>query len=216
MPALSQAQRKLFQIAEHNPKSLYKKNRGVAKLPHKTLHDFAATKGKLPKRLHKKTRVIVDNRMSDLGQEIDHPNGKHTIKINVRAHKHNKRELLDTLHEEKYHSLHPKATEKKAKAATRRAMKNMTPKQAKSLLSMLPKVHRKTGAEMTTPTADDNNQSIVHLANSLAYNIQHINGHTQQAMEVAKKLEKKMKNKPELNKHAINLKKISKHSHASS
>lgn len=45
MPAKSEAQRRLFAIAEYNPSALYKKNKGLSKLSHKTLHDFASTKG---------------------------------------------------------------------------------------------------------------------------------------------------------------------------
>jgi hypothetical protein len=53
MPATSEAQRRLFAIAEHHPSQLYKENRGLARLPHKTLHEFAATKG-LTKEIGKK------------------------------------------------------------------------------------------------------------------------------------------------------------------
>ena len=45
MPAKSRAQQELFAIAEHEPGKLYAKNRGLLKLSHKQLHDFAATKG---------------------------------------------------------------------------------------------------------------------------------------------------------------------------
>lgn len=45
MPAVSEAQRRLFAIAEHHPSALHKANKGLAKLPKKTLHDFAATSG---------------------------------------------------------------------------------------------------------------------------------------------------------------------------
>ena len=45
MPAVSKAQRKLMAIAEHNPSSVSKKNRGVLKMSKSQLHDFAATKG---------------------------------------------------------------------------------------------------------------------------------------------------------------------------
>lgn len=45
MPAVDESQRKLFAIAEHHPSELYKSNKSLAKLPRKTLHDFAATKG---------------------------------------------------------------------------------------------------------------------------------------------------------------------------
>lgn len=44
MPAKSEAQRRLFAIAEHHPGLLYKRNRGLVNLSHQTLHDFAATK----------------------------------------------------------------------------------------------------------------------------------------------------------------------------
>lgn len=45
MPAESGAERRLMAIAEHHPEMLYKKNRGVLKMSHQQLHDFAATKG---------------------------------------------------------------------------------------------------------------------------------------------------------------------------
>lgn len=46
MPAVSQKQQKLMAIAEHNPGSLYSKNKGVLSMSHSQLHDFAATKRK--------------------------------------------------------------------------------------------------------------------------------------------------------------------------
>ena len=45
MPAVSRPQQQLFAIAEHEPGKLRKENKGLAKLPKKTLHEFAATKG---------------------------------------------------------------------------------------------------------------------------------------------------------------------------
>jgi hypothetical protein len=42
MPATSKAQQRLMQIAEHHPEKLYPENKGVAKMSHKQLHDFAA------------------------------------------------------------------------------------------------------------------------------------------------------------------------------
>ncbi|HEY6011656.1 MAG TPA: hypothetical protein VIX18_09305 [Nitrospirota bacterium] len=45
MPAVSDKQRKLMAIAEHHPGMVKKANRGVLKMSHKQLHDFAATKG---------------------------------------------------------------------------------------------------------------------------------------------------------------------------
>lgn len=45
MPATSEKQRELMAIAEHHPSEVSKKNRGVLKMNHQQLHDFAATKG---------------------------------------------------------------------------------------------------------------------------------------------------------------------------
>ena len=51
MPAVSQAQRKLFAIAEHHPEELRAKNKSLASLPNKTLHEFSSTpEGGLPYR----------------------------------------------------------------------------------------------------------------------------------------------------------------------
>jgi len=46
MPATSKAQRRLMAIAEHHPEQVYSKNRGVLKMSHGQLHDFAAVKEK--------------------------------------------------------------------------------------------------------------------------------------------------------------------------
>ena len=52
MPAKSDAQRKLFQIAEHNPDALQQKNKKIlGSMPKSTMHEFASTKGKLPKKV---------------------------------------------------------------------------------------------------------------------------------------------------------------------
>jgi len=54
MPAESEAQRRLMAIAEHHPSEVNKENRGVLKMDHKQLHDFASTKEKgLPEHKHK-------------------------------------------------------------------------------------------------------------------------------------------------------------------
>jgi len=45
MPAKSKSQRELMVIAEHHPSQVNKANRGVLKMSHQQLHDFAATKG---------------------------------------------------------------------------------------------------------------------------------------------------------------------------
>ena len=46
MPAVSEAQRRLMAMAEHNPSAVSKKNRGVLKMTAQQLHDFASKKGK--------------------------------------------------------------------------------------------------------------------------------------------------------------------------
>jgi hypothetical protein len=45
MPSTSVPQRQMMAIAEHHPEQLYKRNRGVLKMSHQQLHDFASTKG---------------------------------------------------------------------------------------------------------------------------------------------------------------------------
>lgn len=46
MPAVSKKQRRLLAIAEHHPEEVSAKNRGVLKMSHQQLHDFASTKEK--------------------------------------------------------------------------------------------------------------------------------------------------------------------------
>jgi len=46
MPARSKAQQEVMAIAEHNPSKLYAKNRGLLKMSHQQLHDFATTSRK--------------------------------------------------------------------------------------------------------------------------------------------------------------------------
>ena len=46
MPAKSEKQRKMMAIAEHHPGQLYARNRGVLKMTHQQLHDFAKKKKK--------------------------------------------------------------------------------------------------------------------------------------------------------------------------
>ena len=53
MPAVSQSQRRLFGMALHNPSALYAKNRSLADLSHKVLHEFASTKGLKVQRVRK-------------------------------------------------------------------------------------------------------------------------------------------------------------------
>lgn len=57
MPSKSQVQRIAMAIAEHHPSKLYKRNRGLAKMPYEKLHEFASTKEKsLPYRIAKKIK----------------------------------------------------------------------------------------------------------------------------------------------------------------
>ena len=53
MPATSRAQQEVMAIAEHEPGKLYKRNRGLLKMSHQQLHDFASTSGNLPERKKK-------------------------------------------------------------------------------------------------------------------------------------------------------------------
>lgn len=54
MPAESKAQRIATAIAEHHPEELYARNKGLADMSHKQLHDFASTSEKhLPEHVHK-------------------------------------------------------------------------------------------------------------------------------------------------------------------
>lgn len=43
MPSTSQKQQIVMAIAEHDPAKLYKRNRGLLRMSHQQLHDFAAT-----------------------------------------------------------------------------------------------------------------------------------------------------------------------------
>ena len=57
MPATSVAQRKATSIAEHHPEKLYARNKGLLKMTHQQLHDFAATSEKgLPRRVKSMAR----------------------------------------------------------------------------------------------------------------------------------------------------------------
>ena len=52
MPALSKKQQEAMAIAEHEPGKLYSRNRGMAKMSHQQLHDFASTPRKgLPEKV---------------------------------------------------------------------------------------------------------------------------------------------------------------------
>ena len=52
MPARSKVQQIAMAIAEHHPQRLYKRNKGLLKMSHQQLHDFASTPRKnLAKRI---------------------------------------------------------------------------------------------------------------------------------------------------------------------
>lgn len=56
MPAESVAQRQAMAIAEHAPEKLYERNKGLANMSTKQLHEFASTPEKgLPERKKKKS-----------------------------------------------------------------------------------------------------------------------------------------------------------------
>jgi len=53
MPAVSKKQQIAMAIAEHEPEKLYERNKGMAEMSHKDLHDFASTPRKgLPSYAH--------------------------------------------------------------------------------------------------------------------------------------------------------------------
>lgn len=59
MPAVSKKQRIVMAIAEHHPDELYARNRGLLKMSHQQLHDFASTPEKgLPTRKMRKMAVM--------------------------------------------------------------------------------------------------------------------------------------------------------------
>jgi hypothetical protein len=60
MSAKSRAQRIAMAIAEHHPEDLNEKNKGLADMTHKQLHDFASTPEKgLPAHVHKKASYAI-------------------------------------------------------------------------------------------------------------------------------------------------------------
>jgi hypothetical protein len=57
MPSVSRAQRRAMAIAKHHPEELNPENRGLLKMSHQQLHDFASTKEtNLPERRMKYRR----------------------------------------------------------------------------------------------------------------------------------------------------------------
>jgi hypothetical protein len=65
MPATSRAQQEAMAIAEHNPSALYGRNKGLLKMSHQQLHDFASTSRKgLPQKVKsKKTKTNIGEMM---------------------------------------------------------------------------------------------------------------------------------------------------------
>jgi len=65
MPSVSVAQRRLMALAEHHPSQVSAKNKGVLKMSHQQLHDFASTKeSKLPASVSKASKKIQTVRRS--------------------------------------------------------------------------------------------------------------------------------------------------------
>ena len=65
LPSVSQAQQRLFAIAEHAPEKLYKRNAALKGLKKGVLREFAATKRSgLPARAphHERTRAHYDKK----------------------------------------------------------------------------------------------------------------------------------------------------------
>jgi hypothetical protein len=59
MPSTSKAQQALMAIAEHEPEKLKKKNRGILRMTHKQLDEFASTPTKkLPEHVRAGKRII--------------------------------------------------------------------------------------------------------------------------------------------------------------
>lgn len=68
MPAVSVKQQEATAIAEHHPDKLYAKNKGLLKMSHQQLHDFAATSHKgLPMKAASKIMALkMKKRMKKL------------------------------------------------------------------------------------------------------------------------------------------------------
>jgi hypothetical protein len=61
MPAKSKKQRQAMAIAEHSPKKLYKRNKGLKKMSKAQLHDFSSTSEKhLPEEVHPKRGSVAE------------------------------------------------------------------------------------------------------------------------------------------------------------
>ncbi len=68
MPSKSKVQQIAMAIAEHNPSKLDKKNRGLLKMSHEQLHEFATTPRKgLVQRIGKSRRAAAARDSDSLG-----------------------------------------------------------------------------------------------------------------------------------------------------
>ena len=88
MPAKSTAQRQLMAIAEHHPSEVSAKNKGVLKMSHKQLHEFADTKG-----LHKEhvsEHLHTEHVEPHKGKTVDGEAHKGHVAGSMPAHKHDK------------------------------------------------------------------------------------------------------------------------------
>jgi hypothetical protein len=77
MPARSKAQQQAMAIAEHTPSKLYARNRGLTKMSHTQLHDFAATKtGKLPEKVKRSAKGSGPFSLGNLGAGFKMPSSQ--------------------------------------------------------------------------------------------------------------------------------------------
>ena len=67
MPAVSKAQQMAMAIAEHNPGKLNKKNKGLLRMSHSQLHEFASTSHK---GLPQKVKLFASTSHKGLPQKV--------------------------------------------------------------------------------------------------------------------------------------------------
>ncbi len=130
MPYASAAQERFFHTSAA-------RRAGISK---KTVKEFdKASKGlKLPARVaKKKIKLKVDNKMRGALGMMDPKTNK--VRINVKAHKGDKRELASTIKHEMMHVTHPKMTERQVYKKT--AKTKIKPQEQSALLT---KLHRKS------------------------------------------------------------------------
>lgn len=94
MPAVSKAQREAMAIAEHHPSELHKANKGMLKMSHQQLHDFASTKEKhMPQRIeHVREHLNTDHLHGETHRGVTKEGHPHTGHVagTLPAHKHEK------------------------------------------------------------------------------------------------------------------------------